>query len=302
MPKRSYPLRNKPFAAGGKHIPIQRQQSSGGYIRFFTHFGVSISGRNHQQDVATCPFIDCQKEDHFFINPATGQWDCKRCGKNGNTYSFLSMFHQSCMDNTTEEDYHELAKLRSGIPVSVFKEWKLALSYITKEWLLPAFSQESKLINLYAWRKFYKETLEDYEWTIHSSPTLRQVPYGLHLLGKERTKPLYILEGHWDTLAFYGMASSLQKSGNRLIDSLDLIGVPGAGSFPKDYLHLLEARDIRILFDNDMAGNEGINNIVKALAQNSIIPMKIGALNWPKEMADKVGYDVRDLIISGNPL
>jgi DNA primase len=40
--------------------------------------------------VATCIFDECQKENHFFINKETGLWDCKKCGKDGNIFTFLA--------------------------------------------------------------------------------------------------------------------------------------------------------------------------------------------------------------------
>ena len=76
-------------------------------ISAFRHHGVTLSGSGAQLK-GTCPF--CQKEGHFYVATATGQWDCKRCGLSGNVYNFLNEWHKVWLEATTPEDYERFLK------------------------------------------------------------------------------------------------------------------------------------------------------------------------------------------------
>ena len=43
--------------------------------------------RNSNHYITTCPY--CNKEKHFYINIRTQQWDCKKCGEDGNIIKLL---------------------------------------------------------------------------------------------------------------------------------------------------------------------------------------------------------------------
>lgn len=269
-----------------------------GYIKFFRHYGVQLHLDNKQLR-GSCPFPDCHKDEHFYANYGTGQWDCKRCTRSGNAYTFISLFHQACLDMTTDADYIALAETRQGIPAWVFKEWQLAVNSATGEWMLPAWSLEKKITNLYIYRQLWDANKQEHIMRVMSGPTLKQTLYGLQRFKTGKDRPLYILEGHWDTLAFEGLAAHViePKLGIALCDCVDFLGAPGAGTFPKEYLHLLDGRDVRLLNDNDEAGRKGVETLIKAIAQNNTIPARFGVLTWPEGM--KPGYDIRDLIYQG---
>jgi DNA primase len=42
--------------------------------------------RNHI--ITTCPY--CGKADHFYLNRSSQQWDCKKCGEDGNIFKLLN--------------------------------------------------------------------------------------------------------------------------------------------------------------------------------------------------------------------
>lgn len=327
--RRSYPTRLVPFTGPaeptpGMMLPSTPEQKTAiprvavgtedgnGYVKFFRFYGFDLHKENMEL-VGGCIFPDCQKEGHFYANYGTGQWKCQRCQRTGNIYSFLPQFHQACLQLTTDANYLDLTEQRAGIPPWVFKEWQLAINCQTGEWMLPAWSMNKELSNLYIWRQFYIPEKETHEWQVRSGPTLKQLPYGLQFFKNKRDKPLYILEGHWDTLAFWGlMAHVADKGGVSLMDSVDILGQPGSAGIPKEHLHLLDGRDVRLINDNDKAGRDGVDAFVKKLAQNNTLPNKFGVLEWPKEFCQVdakgenidprwKGYDLRDLIAKGIP-
>lgn len=285
--------------------PIQRAvtspSGSDGYVKFFRHYGLQLYS-DQQQLRGQCPFPDCQKEDHFYANYGTGQWDCKRCQRKGNAYTFIEQFHQAALDMTTDEHYYLLGEKRPGIPPWVFKDWKIAVSPTTGEFLLPAWVNDKKLTNLYVWRELYDATKEKYVMTVMSGPTLKHTLYGIHRLSGKRDKPLFILEGHWDTLAFAGLVAYVNcpRTGAPLSQVVEFVGMPGAGVFPKEQLHILDGRDVRVLADNDEAGRSGVERLVRSIAQNNTIPQRFAVVEWPQEVIR--GFDVRDLITHGQML
>ena len=46
----------------------------------------------HNHYISSCPY--CFKEKHFYINRSTQQWDCKKCGEEGNIIKLLSHLGQ----------------------------------------------------------------------------------------------------------------------------------------------------------------------------------------------------------------
>lgn len=293
--RRDYPKRISAFDHQTK-LKTRTVQSNGGeYVRFFKFYGCNLVMDNKQL-IGSCPFPDCSKEDHFYANPGTGQWDCKVCLRSGNVHTFIKLLHEVLQVQTNESNFELLASSRVGIEWWVFQHFQLVWSDILDEWLIPGFSIERKVVNLYRWTTIADEKSETgYSHPVYSGPSLKQIPFGLQFLSKDRTKPLWICEGHWDTMAWYGLLYNVVgKSGKPLIEDHDVIGAPGAGTFPKEYLHLLDGRDVRVLYDNDNAGKEGVKRLVNLIANNNTITSKFGVIEWPSEF--KQGFDIRDLI------
>lgn len=272
-------------------MPVAKAQTpskgANEYVRFFQFYGCSLSP-DGQQLRGDCPFPDCRKDSHFYANPATGLWDCKRCQRNGNTYTFAAELHRQWLDATTDADYETLAGLRNGIAPWAAKGFQLAFNSDLQEWMFPAHSSEGKLVNLYCWREIWNHDKERNEHPVMSGPTFKQSLLGLQYVRKDRNRPLWLCEGHWDFLAWYTLFANLD-----LLDSHDLIGVPGAGTFPKENLPLLDARDVRVLFDNDKGGADGVKSLMKKICKHGTLPGKFGVLKWPEGTEE--GYDIRDL-------
>lgn len=254
------------------------------FKRFFQHFGVQNARVTPNQIEADCPFPDCQKEGHFFIGPATGKWDCKKCGREGNPLEFVRQFHAEWLARTTPHHYTVLSENRLGISPEVFSACSLAFNGLRNEWLLPSFA-ENGIVNLFAYRELYNEQTKAMEKRLMAAPSLPSGVYGMQHVGTEGV--LFILEGHWDWLAWYGVLWGLGW-----LNLGGFIAVTGANNFPKSCLHHLHGRDVFVLFDNDDAGRKGNDKLLSSLALEGAVPNSFHTLHWLKGLPN--GYDVRD--------
>lgn len=290
----------EPLVATPPAVKIMRPLGEGsdaqvsGYVKIFRFYGCYleefIASNGGKQLRGNCPFPDCENpKDHFFAKPGTGQWDCKRCMRKGNVYDFIRYLHELYFGMTTDSDYADLAKLRPGINKSVMKHWKLAYNSHTQEWMIPTFNAEGKITNIHVWREYFDEDKQENKMILLATPSLKLGVYGLQQFAKEsRTLPTWILEGHWDTLAFHSILMNMN-----LLDSHRFLGVPGAGTFPKEQLTILSGADVRLCYDNDTAGKNGSERVMASLGSYSIIPSKLSTMGWPEAVPEK--FDVRDL-------
>lgn len=263
---------------------LRPQQAETGYVKFFKFYGLDLV-RVQQQLQGDCPFNDCENPvNHFFASPGTGNWDCKRCGRKGNFYDFIRQFHEVCLMGTANDDYERLAMDR-GISANTFKVHGFAYNYVTDEWLIPSYGLKRNLTNLYAWKQ--QATREGPVMTVMSGPCQKQLVYGVQHYHKDRSRPLWVLEGHWDLLAFYDAIVSEGK-----LDAHDFIAVPGATTFPDEDVSLLSMRDVRLVYDRDQAGEKGIYTAIQKMGRHNINPLSIQRVVWPKTLPE--GYDVRD--------
>ena len=294
------PSRKQAF--GGRRVKLGEPavlQKDSSYQKTFEFFGVTDFVKNNTQLVTDCPFPDCGKPGKFFTNPASGQWDCKHCQQSGNIYQFIREYHKQWLAYTTEEHYAELSSRRPGILPSTFEKFELAYSGTLKEWLLPAYSSKGDQIsNLYVWRTFYDSDNEVEVERVMCTPFFKQIPFGMNLLNRNKKHPIWVAEGQWDCMAWWQCLNKLGDGKNRLSAVHDVVGLPGAGTHPKDHLGIFESRTVNVLMDNDAAGVEGTKRFVNAVSVAGSLPAKVQTLEWPASTIE--GYDVRDLCLKSN--
>lgn len=269
-----------------------------GFVRFFRHFGCHleewISSTGLKQLRGQCPFPLCHKDDHFFMNPSNGLWDCKKCQLSGNTYTFIRQLHAAYLALTGDLEYKSLCELRQGISSEAFRYHKLAYNSRLQEWMAPTFNKDNEVVNLHMWRKSYnKDDGSEYMGMI-SSPTIKPVLLGMeHFRKEDRKSPLHIWEGHWD---YYAAWTVMRKM--NMLETNQLLGMPGAGVFPREFLNLLVGRDCRFCLDNDEAGRNGTTRIITDMANHAILPTAVYAMKWPDVLPD--GFDNRDVVLKYN--
>ena len=243
---------------------------------FEFHTGFEVQDVEHQS-ITTCPF--CEKEDHFFFNNETYQWDCKVCHKNGNAITFVRQFYE-LFDNVTNTT--KFISEERGIPVGAVSQFRLKMNTFNNSYLIPTY-KHGKISNLY---KAIKVTrIKDGErvtgWEILASPSLDHTLFNWD----EFVQPeLWIMEGHWDRMA----AQAIIQSKN-----IDATAAPGSGVWKPAWCEALSEKDIVFCYDNDMSGRTGFEAVIlKHIATSQYKPKSISYIHWPEDK--KKGYDVND--------
>lgn len=308
MPAHKMPFNNQPnldiLGFLNKTSPLQTkndllgirapQYQSNSYQKVLQFYGVHTD-QSGDEFIGDCPFSPCREEGKsgkFTTNTQTGQLRCFVCGVKGNMHSFIQQLHRYYLARTTAADYEKLRIRRSlAIDTWIMEEMQLALNGATNEWLIPAWSASSPEIgNLYAYKQSYDEKTAKPFMQILSGPTFKHTPYGIHRLRQGTNRPIWVLEGHWDYLAF---GSLLRRLGEE--PRFDYIASPGADTFPKSYLGCFNGREVVIAYDNDVPGRNGVASLMNNMAHHSIMPQSISVVEWPSTLPDK--FDVSDAIV-----
>jgi len=120
-------------------------------------------------------------------------------------------------------------------------------------------------------------------------------PWSCSVLGMSAltgSEEIWVAEGHWDYLVMRQLLS-------RLPDGPDLLGTCGS-SFSTNYLHLLEDKNVVLLFDNDDAGRSGVQSVARRIKSSGHSIKTLQYLDWSQitipqfsEIPNK--FDLRDL-------
>ena len=241
---------------------------------------------------ATCPW--CEREGHFSIQIATGQWRCLGCGTGtdkggGNISTFLNLLWSHSSESTSTQAYQRLEHNR-GLAAPTLVQWGAVVSQLTHDWLIPGYNLEGKLGQLYRWQ---------------SGGQLRAT-WGLqhHLIGMPLYDPVlsdvYLCEGPWDAMRLWEAFRVKRQEVN-------VLGIPGATTFRDCWLPLFAGKRVAICYDNDYrtkkgkedyAGLQGMRRVARLLAGAEHPPAEILYLRW-SELGYRTdlpsGFDVRDI-------
>ena len=174
---------------------------------------------------------------------------------------------------TSESDFLELS-LDRQIPVSILKINGLCKS--PYGWLLPIY-EGTEICDI----KRYQ-----YGGKLLSTPGCKTGLFNSQSI--EPDERIYLCEGEWDCMALQSILSCCDDDKYGVA-----IGVPGAETFKKSWIPLLDGKEIIALYDNDMPGKKGVQRV-----RSYLINSKFRNLIWSEGFPDK--YDIRDLCISLN--
>lgn len=236
----------------------------------FRSLGISLRMTNDGVNaVAMCPFTD--KKDKLVVNMTNGLWDSKTAGIGGNFNQFLDQFYHACLDLTDKMQLSKLASSRS-LPVDAFDD--LAMNQLTGEIIIPQRDITGTIVGLarYTGKAVYR---------LAGSKVVCNY---LHEVIADKTSPIYITEGEWDTIALKYMLKMAEEPGI-------VITIPGAGTFKDEWVPYLTGRDVITCYDNDKPGKAGEQKAVTKLYGKA----NLKCLYW-EGVANKDGYDVRDYI------
>lgn len=267
---------------------IPQESSSGNgkehhYDRLWEAFGYVLGSPNPSGEAIAeeCPW--CHK-DKCHLNVTTGLYNCKHCDESGNAYTFIRWEYKTLLEGTTDAHYRVLKDMR-GLPLQTAKRHGLAYFETAGYWLIPFKDKEGEVMNL-----LRHDIDSNRKWNL---PEMSQYIYGLDQLHKEKPEDgLLVCEGPTDAIA---VDQHLRE--NKTRDRYDILAVPSATTFRKDWLPYLKGyKWVRLLFDNDKAGKDGQIKVAKLVKEEGV-DCKLFALEWPQDRPD--GYDQRDLIRDG---
>lgn len=242
-------------------------------LRALTAHSVEFSGTSGNQMYGTCPLCG---ESKFYANKDTGQWDCKKCGEEGNVYTFLKLIAELYYEETEKAEWRRLAKDR-GLPTAAFKRW--GLGWDGKEWLIPSRAKSGLVHDIRRWRPRHGR--------IRSTPGCKAQLFGSDQLAKAASDVVvWICEGEWDAIALSWLIHKAKRPDV-------VVAVPGANTFKQAWVSLFQGRTVRLCYDHDDAGRSGTSKATRLLAGRA---RRIHTIDWPERKPD--GFDVRDYVIA----
>jgi len=244
--------------------------------------------KSSEEATGECPF--CGKENHFYVNKKSGQFNCKVCSESGNAYSFLAKLVDYSRKATKREDFVELSEERN-VPPEALEAWHCCRSIVDGTWLIPQYNAKGKVANVC---RAYKDA--EGRWRVFGTSGCKLHPFGLHLVNGKQTRR-HVLEGPWDGMAFWAVLSGIRKRGTRYVKTKDVkqslaateavIAVPGSGNFNEDWFEHLDGEETRLYFDNDhpkkhptsgkttKPGWDGMERIVKLAGNSKQHPFRV---------------------------
>lgn len=257
-------------------------EEKSGFQKLFELLGCSFTLNGTEAHAEECPFCRGVK---FSLNVETGQFQCfskNKCGVTGNAYSFIDRYYRLRFEETSDAEYHSLRDKR-GLPLQTLKRHGLAWDATTDCWLIPYKSEAGKVQNL---TRYFLETGDKL-----TLPGLPLRLYGLDQLRLDDNRTLFVCEGPFDAIA---LDQHFREKKTR--ERYDILAVPSANVFNRDWLKHLKGRTVRLLLDNDKAGRDGQERIGK-LCCDEKVDCRLSTLIWPSGFPEKC--DIADLVRDG---
>ncbi|GDX98696.1 hypothetical protein LBMAG48_11000 [Phycisphaerae bacterium] len=238
----------------------------------FVDHGVEFSSHSDDQWCGTAPFSE--KDDHLYVDPATGKWDEKQLGVSGNAWTFLEKMAHHYREQFTPDKQKALAD-RFGLPVDAVLVDDVGYDPNTNAYTFASRNEKGTVLDIRR-RKLNGKPM--------STKGCKVRLWGLDSLS--RAKPgtrVYIVEGESDRLAMLWL---LKKNG-RLKDVV--VSCPGAGVFKDDWAKPFVGMDVATLFDKDDAGQSGTKQVHAKLRTAGVT-----AKAWCHDDDWPDGLDLRD--------
>lgn len=286
----------------------------------YKFYGLDLDDRGDQA-VGECPW--CGKEGKFSVKVSTGQWKCWSCAQGndrggGNELEFIRQLHARAVECGVP---FELRENRSLLDAATFAAWGVHVSPITREVLVAGHEAGGKLTQLYKYAppEGKKSTLMVPRGTHHAL-------FGVPLYDPKKPK-VWVVEGLWNCMALYEVLRQMKRGDegyvrtgsveSSLYSKVNILGIPGAGSFNEKWSQLLDGKDVTIITDSDHpregtggkmvegAGYAGLKRTCVLLSRSEGTPKSVSYLKWGDEGYDPNlahGFDVRDAVKDGKTI
>ena len=238
-----------------------------------------------------CLFAECDKnsrqnEAHLYFSEETSQYDCKKCGANGNIFDLAKFLGDKTKDialnvsgssyrssvskkvtdiiltnervtelHTALPDHIRLYLNKRGIPDVIINQQKLGWGeFYGRFWITIPVTNTEGAYALLKLRKDPEDTSDVSKMMVYPKGAQHQI-YGWEML-KGQISDLVICEGELDRLIL--LAKGIPA----------VTGTGGAGTFKDEWVpHFLKAEKVYICFDSDDAGRTGAVKILSRLLE-----------------------------------
>lgn len=243
-------------------------------MKLFEHLHVQYRGRG---DNIKTDCIHCGASALSVDAEAPHKYQCFKCKQTGNCFTYIRRWYDN-LPELTREQANILCTLKRGIKPKVLRD--AGVKCWDNCYWFPVYNQKNHLVAVH---KFVKETN-----IVYGSPKPTSLTViGMNNLSKSDT--VWVAEGHWD---YYTLPPLMDGTG------IDLLGTCGS-YFNSAHLPVLKDRHIVLLYDNDIAGIDGVDYVARHLKANSIPHRSLSYLDWGKITLPvgelTVGFDIRDL-------
>lgn len=303
------------------------------WLKTFQDHGVNIDSKKATDThaVGQCPF--CDRDGKFYIEQKSGLWQCKTCDQSGNALTFLRQFYDYCIEQDGAGML--LQDNRKLLYQQTIDEWGIRKNPLNDEWVVPAYSADGKLCQLYRYVQGGNRSL------LLPTTNMGHYLFGVNLYDDSKPE-VWLGESVWDVMACFEVLrqsrwvessdgeNKLKITGNAdvsLLSNVNLLATPGCNVFNPAWCRLFEGKRVTLLTQNDHckvhpktqkliegASYHGMKRMAQILAAAEQPPEVIRWVRWgtcidPEGTEDpesgyfnsdlKHGYDARDLLSSG---
>jgi hypothetical protein len=240
------------------------------FEKTLNQFGFRKQGESGNNIYGMCPF--CHAEKKFYANTKLTKWDCKKCGRDGGFYTFITMIAESCAGN---KDKLEILSSNRSLKHGTLTRHDIGYNILNDTFTIPNYFYDNV-------DKVYNIGIFNYKKVMYTSGCNTGL-FGWEQFTNKSFDTIWLCEGVWDWLAMDEILHDLKKKRDIAI------GSPGANTFKADWGNFFKDKDVNIMYDNDDPGKTGaikVHNILINYAK------EIRHIHW---LGKKDGYDLRDL-------
>ena len=243
-------------------------------MKLLQHLNVSFSGTDNNIKTEC---LWCGSDSLSMDDEAPHQFSCFKCKEKGNAFSYLRKWYES-LPALKKSEATNLCQLKKGITPLTLRE--CGVRFFDECYWIPVYNQKNHIMAVH---KYVPETN-----IVYSSPKPTSLTIvGLNNLGRSDT--IWVAEGHWD---YFTLQPQMKDT------CIDLLATCGS-YFNSAHLSVLKDKHIVLLYDNDMAGKDGVDYVARNLKSNTIPHLSLSYLDWGKITLPsgqlESGFDVRDL-------
>ena len=192
------------------------------------------------------------------------------------------------MQQTPDEAYESLAVDRKLLSPASLQSWGLAVSIGSNEWVVPGYTPDRKMVQLYK----YHPAGQNGRMVLMATPgdertfDPRHQLFGMNLFNPD-CPTTYLCEGLWDGVALWESLRSAKDQGRgklavtgspqaSLLSSSNVVAVPSCTVFYPSWVKPFSGKDLSFLFDNDYprphpttgqeVGLQGLRGVQRACA------------------------------------